>query len=72
MVRKQNREDKIRRKIRNVPLRDFEALVNVYGYFKEGGNHRLAIIGTYTMSYPKESPIKACYVKDLLEIIDSL
>ncbi len=64
--------DKIRRKIRNVSLLDFEALMNDYGHIQEGSKHPKAIIGIYTMPYKRENPVKSCYVKDLLEIIDSI
>jgi hypothetical protein len=53
-------------------LGDFEALINVYGYIEEGSKHPKAIIATHTMSYKRENPIKSCYVKELLDIIDSL
>ena len=72
MSRKQKLLDNVRRKIRNVSLGDFEALINVYGYIEEGSKHPKAIIGNYTMSYKRENPIKSCYVKELLDIIDSL
>jgi len=60
----------IRRNPRNVPLRDFEALIRRYGYIEEGAKHPKAIIGTNTMPYKRESPVKSCYVKELLEIIE--
>ncbi|MEK7281752.1 MAG: hypothetical protein AAB037_05330 [Chloroflexota bacterium] len=71
MARKKKLLDKIRRNIRNVPLLDFEALINDYGRIEEGSKHPKAIIGTFTMPYKRENPVKSCYVKDLLEIIDS-
>ncbi|MBA7712966.1 hypothetical protein ES703_121960 [subsurface metagenome] len=64
--------DKVRRNVRNVPLDDFEALVKAYGYIEEGGKHPKAIIESYTMPYKREKRVKSCYVKDLLDIIDSL
>lgn len=72
MTRKRELLDRIRRRFRNVPLRDFEALIKAYGYIEEGGKHPKAIIGKRTMPYKRENPVKACYVKELLEIIDSL
>ncbi len=61
----------IRRNPRNVALRDFEALIKQYGYIEEGAKHPKAIIGTsYPMPYKRENPVKSCYVKELLEIIE--
>jgi hypothetical protein len=60
----------IRRNPRNVALRDFEALIKRYEYIEEGTKHPKAIIGTRTMLYKRESPVKSCYVKELLEIIE--
>jgi hypothetical protein len=64
--------DKVRRNIRNVSLGNFEALIKAYGYIEERGKHPKAIIGVHTMPYKRENPIKSCYVKELLDIIDSL
>ena len=72
MTRKQKLLDKVRRNIRNVSSGDFEALIKAYGYIEEGSKHPKAIIGVYTMPYKRENPIKSCYVKELLDIIDSL
>lgn len=36
------------------------------------GKHPKAIIGNHTMPYKRENPVKSCYVKELLDIIDSL
>jgi len=60
----------IRRNPRNVGLRDFEALIERYGCIEEGGKHPKAIVGTHTMPYRRENPVKSCYVKELLEIIE--
>ena len=60
----------IRRNPRNVSLRDFEALIKRYGYVEEGAKHPKAIIGSRTMPYKRENPVKSCYVKELLEIIE--
>jgi len=60
----------IRRNPRNVALRDFEALIRRYGYIEEGAKHPKAIIETRTMPYRRESPVKSCYVKELLEIVE--
>ncbi|MBN1368659.1 MAG: hypothetical protein JW954_00295 [Dehalococcoidaceae bacterium] len=71
MEREQNPRNNPR-KLRNVALRDFEALINRYGYIEEGGKHPKAIIRNRTLPYKRENPIKACYVKELYNIIDSL
>jgi len=60
----------IRQNPRNVALRDFEALIERYGYVEEGAKHPKTIIGTRTMPYKRETPVKSCYVKELLEIIE--
>ena len=72
MTRKQKLLDKVRRKVRNTSLRDFGALIKAYGYIEEGSKHPKAIIGNHTMTYKRENPMKSCYVKELLDIIDSL
>lgn len=72
MTRSEKREEKIRHNQTNVSLEDFEALVNYYGYIKGSGSHLKARIGNYTMPYKRENPVKSCYIRDLLQIIDSL
>ena len=72
MSKRDKREERIRNNQNNVSLGDFEALINQYGYIKEGGSHPKARIGTRTMPYKRESPIKPVYVKELLRIIDGL
>jgi len=72
MTRKQKLLDKVGRNVRNTSLGDFEGLINVYGYIEEGSKHPKAIIGDYTMSYKRENPMKSCYVKELVIIINSL
>jgi hypothetical protein len=72
MVKKEKSLDKVRKNVRNVSLHDFEALINQYGYIEESGKHPKAIIDVFTMPYKRENPVKSCYVKELLEIIDSL
>jgi len=72
MVKKPKPARKIYRRIRNVPLRDFERLIKQYGDIKEGSKHPMAIIGNFTLPYKRENPVKACYVKALFDIIDSL
>jgi hypothetical protein len=62
----------IRRNPRNVALRDFEALIKHFGYIEEGAKHPKAIIGIHTMPYKREKTVKVCYVKELIDIIDSL
>ncbi len=72
MARDKKSLEAIRRNPRNVALRDFEALIKRYGYIEKekGARHPKAIIGTRTMPYKRESPVKSCYVKELLEIIE--
>jgi hypothetical protein len=72
MSKREKREQKIRGNVSNVSLDDFEALINYYGNIKESGNHPKARIGVYTMPYKRENPVKPCYVKELLQIIDSI
>ncbi|MBE9483167.1 MAG: hypothetical protein IMY88_05745 [Chloroflexi bacterium] len=72
MSRNQKLLNKVRRNIRNTSLGDFEALINAYGYIEEGSKHPKAIVGNYTMTYKREKRMKSCYVKELLDIIDSL
>lgn len=72
MSKKEKREQKIRDDITNVSIEDFEALIRQYGYIKGTGGYLKARIGNYTMPYKRENPIKPCYVKDLLQIIDSI
>lgn len=72
MTKHQKRLEKIRRNTRNVSLGDFEALTKVYGHIEEGSKDPKAIIGTHTMPYRRGNPMKSCYVKELLDIIDSL
>jgi len=72
MAQKKKPAGKIRRKIRNVSLRDFESMIKEYGYIEEGSKHPKAIIGNHTLTYKREKTVKACYVKDLYDIIDSL
>jgi hypothetical protein len=72
MTRKQKLLEKVRRNTKNVSREDFEALINAYGYIEEGGKHPKAIIENRTMPYKREKRIQSCYVKELLNIIDSL
>jgi hypothetical protein len=71
MTKKTKLYEKVRRNPKNVSLHDFETLIKQYGYIEEGGKHPKAIVEIYTMPYKRESPVKSCYVKELLEIIDS-
>ena len=64
--------NKIRRKIRNVSLHEFESMIKKYGHIEQGSKHPKAIIGNYTLPYKRENPVKACYVKEFYDIIDSL
>ena len=70
MARGKRSLEAIRRNPKNVALHEFEALIRRYGYIEEGAKHPKAIIGTSTMPYKRESPVKSCYVKELLEIIE--
>lgn len=72
MSQKEKLLAKIRKSSKNVSLNDFEALINGYGYIEEGAKHPKAIMGPYTLPYKRENPVKSCYVKELLEVIDSL
>lgn len=72
MSKKEKRLEKVRKNIRNVSLGDFEALIEEYGYIEEGGKHPKAIIGAHMMPYKREDPVKSCYVKELIDIIDAL
>ena len=72
MSKRSKREEKIRDNVTNVSLEDFEALINQYGYIKEGGKHPQAVIGMNKMSYKRVNPIKTAYVLQLIEFIDSL
>ena len=71
MGRKEKREQKIRGNPTNVSLEEFEGLVHQYGSIREGGKHPQAIIGERFMTFKRTSPIKAAYVKQLLEYIDA-
>ena len=62
--------DSVRRNPEDVALRDFEALIRRYGHVEEGAKHPKAIIGARTMPYKRASPVKSCYVRELLEIIE--
>jgi hypothetical protein len=70
MTRDRKSLEAIRRNPKNVALRDFEALIRRYGHIEEGAKHPKAIVGPYTMPYKRENPVKSCYVKELLEIIE--
>ena len=62
--------DSVRRNPEDVALRDFEALIRRYGRIEEGRKHPKAIIGARTMPYSRASPVRSCYVRELLEIIE--
>jgi hypothetical protein len=72
MSKKSKREEKIRENPGNVSLKDFEALIILYGYIKEGSKHPQAVIGIDKMPYKRENPVKYAYVKQLLVFIDRL
>jgi hypothetical protein len=73
MSKKDKREQRIRSNISSVSLEDFEALINSYGYIKEGGKHPQAVISdtSRNLTYKRENPMKAAYVKQLLLLIDN-
>jgi hypothetical protein len=71
MTKSRKRLDKIRQNPRNVSLDDFEALANQFGFIKEGTKHpRVVIAGQASIPYKRESPVKKCYVDELLEAIE--
>lgn len=72
MTKKEKLLEKVRKNPRNVSKEEFESLIRLFGYIEEGGNHPLAIIDEYTLPYKRENPIKVCYIKDLIEIIESI
>ena len=72
MSKKGKRLDKIRANPRNISLGDFETLIETYGRIETKGKHPKAIMGTHTMPYKRENPVKSCYVKELIDIIESL
>jgi len=72
MTRKHKLLDTAGRQVLHTSLGNIERLINVYGYIEEGSKHPKAIIGDYTMSYKRENPMKSCYVKELVIIINSL
>ena len=72
MTRKEKLLEKVRKNPRNISKEEFESLIRLFGYIEEGGNHPLAIIGDCTLPYKRENPVKICYIKDLIEIIDSI
>lgn len=63
---------RVRKNSRNISEEDFESLIRLFGHIEEGGGHPKAIIGIYTLPYKRENPIKSCYVKELIEIIDGI
>jgi len=72
MTKRQKRLERIRQNPRNVSLEDFEAVINEYGHIEEGGKHPHAIIGSYPLFYKRQNPVKACYVLELLRMVDSI
>jgi len=72
MSKKEKREQRIRSNPINVPLEEFEAFVMQYGSIRGGGKHPQAVIGKRFMAYKRTNPIKAAYVKQLLEYIDNV
>ena len=72
MSKKEKLEAKIRNNPRNVALSDFEALVQLYGYIKEGTKHPLATIGSRTFPYRRTNSMQTPYVTKILELIGDL
>ena len=72
MTRREKRLQELRNNPRNTSLNDFESVIMDFGAIEEGAKHPKAIINEYTLPYKRENPMKACYVLQLLEIIDSL
>ncbi len=72
MSKREKREIKIRQNPGNVSLEDFESLAIAYGYIEPGAKHYKAVIGDFTMTYKRENPVKAVYVRQLLGYIDLL
>ena len=71
MTKNQKRLDKVRQNPKNVSLDDFKELVSQYGFIKEGAKHPRAVIaGQASIPYKQESPVKKCYVDELLEAIE--
>ena len=70
--RKKKSSGKQSRKYINVSLHDFEAMAKQHGYIEEGSKHPKVIIGNHTLPYKRENPVKACYVKELYDIIDQI
>jgi hypothetical protein len=70
MAKADKREQNIRQNSRNVSLDEFEWLICRYGYIKSGGSHAEAIIGKESYPYPRTNPVRQCYVKGFLELID--
>jgi len=71
MGKKEKREQKIRSNPTNVSLEEFEALVRQYGSIRGGGKHPQAVIGERFMAFKRTNPVKAAYIKQLLEYIDN-
>lgn len=70
MTKKEKLEARIRNNPKNVTLKEFEALINVYGHIKPGGKHPKAVLGNRTLTYKRANPVGEVYVNDLLKIID--
>ncbi len=71
MGKNEKREQRIRSNPTNVPLEEFEALILQHGSIRGGGKHPQAMIGKRFMAYKRTNPVKAAYVKQLLEYIDN-
>jgi len=72
VVKREKLLEKVQGNVRNVSLKDFEALAGYYGHIEEGAKHPKVVIGNHTLPYRREPRVKTCYVKELLGIIESL
>jgi len=70
MSKSEKRLSRIRQNPENTSLEDFESLARQYGSIKEGTKHPRIILGGHpSIPYKRESPVKKCYVDELLEAI---
>jgi hypothetical protein len=72
VTRKEKLEAKIRNNLKNVSLKDFEALINQYGKIIGGGSHPKAFINNHIYPYKKENPVKTHYVEAVITFIDEM
>jgi hypothetical protein len=72
VTKQDKREQRIRLNPANVPLQDFENLINRYGRITTNGSHFKAVIRKKSLPYKRENPVKLVYVKDILKLIDKI